>query len=133
MFHYQSTKFQKTTNPFQYIPIALQHESTGRTKSNIKAGASAASSTKAFVRGIPVRITDETEEADVKPRKRNVSDVTVFMILQLPNHPVLHVLTDRVAKIEEETDHTPNDDTKLKSEVGRLKVHRNTTNTIMET
>lgn len=84
--------------------MASNHNGTGTAKSPFIAGPSVAPSTNSFVRSLPFGNPYETEGADGQPPKGQGTDLTKFTTLQSLYHPLLHVLTDRVSKLEEETE-----------------------------
>lgn len=94
---------------------------TGSVKSLTTTGTSVELSTNSFSRRLAVDNTDETEIADAEPSKGQGSDLTPFATLQLPDQPVLYIVMDRVAKLDEATDTVLTTVTaEIKSEVGRL-------------
>lgn len=59
--------------------------------------------TNRFAQSLLANNSDESENADAQAPKGHGSDPTHFGTLQLTDHPVLQVLTNRVAKLEEAT------------------------------
>lgn len=94
---------------------------TGYAKSTVTPIPCAAASTKPFTRSVPVGYPNETETTEAQPPKGKGSDLIPFATLELPDNPVLHGLTDSVAKLEEEMDsNLTTVSADLKSEVGLL-------------
>lgn len=85
--------------------MASHHDGTGPTKSPVDAGPSTVSAINPFATNLPVENPDGMETADAPPPKRKRIGYK-FETLRLPDNPFLHVLTDGVAKLEEETNTT---------------------------
>lgn len=104
LFPSHSTPIQQTSFPSPPTNVASHHDGTGPVKSPVTTGTTVELSTNPFSRSLFVVNPGETEIADAKYPKEDGLDLTPFGTSQLPDHPVLHVLTDRVSKLEEATD-----------------------------
>lgn len=83
--------------------MASHHDGKGTVNSLVTAGLNLAQSTNPFVRSLPVGNGDETEITEAQPPKGQSLDLTKFATSQSPDKPLLLGLTDRVAKLEDET------------------------------
>lgn len=101
--------------------MASYHDGMGSAKSTITLEPSAATSNNSIARSSPFENPDEKKTADAQPPKGQGSDITQFATSQITDNLVLHILTDRVAELEGESDYALTTVTaELKSEVGRI-------------